>query len=235
MADDPELKNKPFDDDDDDDGPVGKPDRREWDLNVQGVNISSPQPQVVARDAIKWAGFEPDAGWIIILKVGGQKEQIDLNTVIDLTRKGIEKIRLTPKKIDNGEATTPRRRDFAMLPKDEAHLVALGIEWDAINENGRRWLILRSYPLPDGYTLPSVDIAIDVPPSYPGAQLDMFFCRPAVVRTSGEPIPQTEHTEIILTLPHQRWSRHRDWNSACDTLATHLTLIDECFLREVEK
>lgn len=215
--------------------PDGKPDRREWDLNVQGVLISSPQPKVVARDAIKWAGFDPDAGWIVIVKVAGQKEQIELDTVIDLTRKGIEKVRLTPKKIDNGEATTPRRRDFSLLPKDETHLDAIGVEWDTVLEGGRQWLVLRNYSLPSGYTALVTDIAIDVPTCYPGAQLDMFFCRPPVVRTDGQAIPQTEHTEVILGLPHQRWSRHREWNSARDTLATHLALIDASLLREVEQ
>lgn len=80
-----------------------------------------------------------------------------------------------------------------------------------------------------------VGIAIDVPTSYPGAQLDMFYCRPAAVRADGQTIPQTDHIETILGVPHQRWSRHREWNSARDTLATHLALIDESLLREVEQ
>ena len=75
-----------------------------WKLNVQGVVIESPHPEIVVRQAIKQAGFNPDTPWIIVLKVAGEpKREVDLSFVIDLRHKGIEKLRLTPKQINNGE------------------------------------------------------------------------------------------------------------------------------------
>lgn len=206
-----------------------------WKLNVQGVVIQSPHPAIVVRDALKLAGFDPDAGWIIVLKVTGEKrKEVDVNAKIDLTHPGIEKLRLTPRQINNGEAVTPRRREFALLGKDEAHLERLGITWEAVIDGARRWLILPAYLLPTGYSAAVVDVAIEIPGGYPGAQLDMFYCHPPLALVSGKEIPQTQHNETILGRPFQRWSRHRDWDCGRDSLATHLALVDESLSREIE-
>jgi hypothetical protein len=205
-------------------------------LNVQGVTIESPHPEIVVRHAIKQAGFNPDAPWIIVLKIVGEpKREVDLSYVIDLRHEGIEKLRLTPRQINNGDGAHARRRDFALLSQDEGHLDRLGLRWETLIDAGRRWLIIRGYPVPPGYNRSVTDVAVEVPISYPGAQLDMFYCSPPLALPTGVPIPQTQHTETITGAPFQRWSRHRQWNAATDTLATHLALIDGSLRREVER
>jgi hypothetical protein len=207
-----------------------------WKLNVQGVVIESPHPEITVRHAIKEAGFNPDAPWIIILKIAGEpKKEVDLSFVIDLRHKGIEKLRLTPRQINNGEMGAGRRVEFALLQQDEEHLDHLGLRWETLIDAGRRWLIIRNYPVPPGYRPAVTDIAIEVPVSYPGAQLDMFYCNPPLALNSGGAIPQTQHMETVTGLPFQRWSRHRQWDAARDTLATHLALVDESLRREVER
>lgn len=206
-----------------------------WKLNVQGVVIESPHPTILVRDAIQKAGFDPAAAWIIVLKVAGEpKRPVELSTEIDLRHEGIEKLRLMPKQIDNGEASVPRRLDFALLPQDEAHLDRLGLRWETVIDGQRRWLMLPCYPAPAGYTTAHSNIAIEIPTSYPAAQLDMFYCDPPLARQRGGDISQTQHVETICGVPHQRWSRHRQWDSSRDTLATHLALVDESLRREVE-
>ena len=205
-----------------------------WKLNVQGVEIEVPQPKLSVRDAIKLAGFNPETPWSIILKVAGEpKREVDLTFVLDLRHKGIEKLRLTPRQINNGDVSAGRRRDFALLSQDEDHLDRLGLRWDTFIEAGRRWLIIRGYHVPEGYSAEAIDVAIEVPASYPGAQLDMFYCHPALARRSSEEIPQAQHRETIAGLQFQRWSRHRNWDPAQDTLATHLALVEESLGREV--
>jgi hypothetical protein len=205
-----------------------------WKLNVQGVIIESHSPEIIARQAIKQAGFNPDAPWIIVLKVAGEpKREVDPSFVIDLRHKGIEKLRLTPRQINNGEMAAGCRVEFALLPQDVEHLDQLGLRWETLIDGGRRWLILRSYPLPPGYRSPVADIAIEVPVSYPGARLDMFYCHPPLALNTGAAIPQTQCIDTITGLPFQRWSRHRQWDPARDTLATHLALVDESLWREV--
>jgi hypothetical protein len=64
-----------------------------WKLNVQGVTINVEQPTIVASDALKKAGFNPDKGWILVLKVKGERKQvIEMSDVIDLRKPGIEKL-----------------------------------------------------------------------------------------------------------------------------------------------
>lgn len=205
-----------------------------WKLNVQGVIIESRTPEIVVRQAIKEAGFNPDTPWIIVLKVAGEpKREVDLSFAIDLRHKGIEKLRLTPRQINNGEMLRQRRVAFAMLPQDEALLDRLGFDWETLVDAGRRWLIIRNYPLPRGYQVAAATIGIEVPVTYPGAQLDMFYCHPPLALSSGGAIPQTQQIETVIGLPFQRWSRHRQWDPARDTLATHLALVDESLHREV--
>lgn len=219
---------------DDKDG--GKEHEPPWKLDVQGVKIESRQPSILVRDAIKRAGFDPDAGWIIVLKVSGEpKKEIDLATLIDLKHPGIEKLRLTPRLINNGEAVAPRRAEFALLTVDQDHLNRLGIAWETRIENGRRWLVIRSYSLPADYVQRIVDIAVEIPTTYPTAQLDMFYCHPHLALVSGAVIPQTQVNETIFGVSFQRWSRHRQWDGARDTLATHLALVEESLRREVER
>jgi hypothetical protein len=207
-----------------------------WKLNVQGVVIESPHPEIVVRHAIKQAGFNADAPWIIVLKIAGEpKKEVDLSFVIDLRHKGIEKLRLTPRQINNGEMAVKRCVEFALLPQDEEHLDHLGLRWETLVDAGRRWLFIRGYPIPPGYRSTATDIAIEVPVSYPGAQLDMFYCNPPLTLHSGAAIPQTQHMEPVAGLLFQRWSRHRQWDAARDTLATHLALVDESLRREVER
>ena len=84
-----------------------------WKLNVQGVIIESPQPEIVVRQAIKQAGFNPDTPWIIILKVAGEpKREVDLSFVIDLRHKGIETKAGHDREAHRwrGNTTVPRRK-----------------------------------------------------------------------------------------------------------------------------
>ena len=55
-----------------------------WKLNVQGVVLELFAPTIVVREALVEAGFNPDQGWQIFLKVAGQQKQpVELTTVID--------------------------------------------------------------------------------------------------------------------------------------------------------
>jgi len=108
--------------------------KRIWKLNVQGVILDVLTPTIVVREALLEAGFNPDQGWHIFLKVHGEpKRAVALTDTIDLRTPGIEKLRLTPKEVNNGEAPSALRRDFDLLDVDEAHLGRLGFSIAAIS------------------------------------------------------------------------------------------------------
>ena len=211
---------------------------RSWQLNVQGVMVNWAQPTILASDALKAAGFNPDKGWILVLKIRGEpKQSVGLNDVIDLRKPGIEKLRLTPSEIVNGEAATAASLEFALLDQDMTYLNHLNLNWETRHAEARRWLIIHDYALPSGYNHQLVNLAIEIPTAYPEAQLDMFFVYPALTLKDGRGISQTENRKDILGNTYQRWSRHLHgktrWNPLTDSVITHLAVVEESFLREV--
>ncbi|ANB98500.1 multiubiquitin domain-containing protein [Vibrio parahaemolyticus] len=209
-----------------------------WKLNVQGVLIESDEPTIVASDAMVAAGFNPADGWMLFLKVKGEpKKPISVEDVIDLTTPGIEKLRMTPAEIINGEQMLCVKSDFSLLEKDTDYLNKLGFEWETLMDGGRRWLIIRNYTLPNGYNHEKVDMAIDIPAAYPGAALDMFYCFPSLKLDSGTVIAQTSCHMSIAGKSYQRWSRHLNgktrWNPLTDSVMTQMAVIEESILREV--
>lgn len=208
-----------------------------WELNVQGKKIVATTPVISVVDALTRAGFDPNA-WIIILKVAGQpKRQLSVGDEIDLRAPGIEKIRLTPKDVSNGEARPAPSRDFALLEVDEFYLDGLGLRWETRNSDGHRWLIIHDYPVPAGYTASTTTLALMIPPTYPQAQIDMFYVYPPLRRATGAAIPATEAVQTIGGLPFQRWSRHRGnvvpWNPRRDNVVSHLALVESSLANEV--
>ncbi len=208
-----------------------------WKLNVQGVLLEIPAPTVVVREALILAGFNPDQGWQIFLKVAGQpKQAVHLTTEIDLRTPGIEKLRLTPKDINNGEGAANLSRAFALLDIDEVHLDRLGLRWETIIEANRRWLLIREYPLPPGYTVAYTKLALEIPPTYPGAQIYGFYAYPPLALTSGRVIERTQLRGVLLSVEFHGWSRYRataPWNPATDNVLTQLTLVDAALAKEV--
>ncbi|AMA60069.1 multiubiquitin domain-containing protein [Bradyrhizobium sp. CCGE-LA001] len=210
--------------------------KRQWELNVQGVPVISDAPSIVVRNALVDAGFDPNAGWLIFLKVRGQpKRSVALNDTVDLTQPGIEKLRLTPDHVGNGEAAAPTRA-FDLLDADEEHLNRLGLRWETIIEaDERRWLLIHNYPVPDGFTTKLTLLALEIPPTYPQAALYGFYAFPPLALASGGAIPNTQLRGTIRGQEFHGWSRNRGavvWNPAKDNVATQLTLVDEAMAKE---
>lgn len=208
-----------------------------WELSVQGVKIKSDLPEIRAVDALDRAGFEDANAWIITLKVQGQpKRQLAPTDLIDLRTPGIEKVRLTPKQVDNGEARPAPRRDFALLPVDEAHLDDLALPWETVLEGEHRWLVISDYAVPPGYQAGKVQLALLVPTTYPQAQIDMFYVHPPLAKLDGGAIPNLMH-QSIGGVAFQAWSRHRGqisaWNPRHDNVVTHLALVESAIAKEV--
>jgi len=181
-----------------------------WKLKVQGVLLKLTESKISVRDALIKAGINPDDGWTAALKIKGSPR----------------------------EAIGLPRRDFNLHETDADYLQKRGLQWDAVLDGASRWVILRRFPFPEGYTASFADIAIQIPATYPQAALDMFYCQPFAQLKSGRQIPATESRQSILGQSYQRWSRHRSsstrWNPDRDSLITHIAIIDDALSREVE-
>jgi hypothetical protein len=190
--------------------------------------------RLVVRQALAEAGFNPDQGWQIFLIVKGRpKRAVSLTDTIDLREPGIEKLRLTPTGVHNGEATAGSKRDFAVLEVDEAYLNSLGYRWESVKDGTCRWLLIHNYPVPAGYTSRMVVLALLIPETYPGAQIDMFYTHPPLKLASGRPIDRTQPTAKIFGVEFNGWSRHRQWNPAVDNVVTQLALVESAIAKEI--
>ena len=136
---------------------------------------------------------------------------------------------------EEAEYAAPERA-FDLPAEDMEHLDARGLRWETVREGQGHWLLLHGFPVPHGYNVASVTLALMIPSSYPSAELDMFWVHPVLTLNSSRTLPQTQSRAMIRGLSFQRWSRHRSaenpWRSGIDSLATHLGIVEECLARE---
>lgn len=130
------------------------------------------------------------------------------------------------------------RRQFSLLPEDEKFLDEYGLPWETIVEGPQRWVLIHSFPTDLRYNHATATIAIRLETGYPRAELNMVYVFPALARSDGKPIGQTNAVQSLDGKQFQRWSRHRTadgpWIAGEDNLGTHIILIEEWFLREFD-
>lgn len=212
--------------------------KQRWKLNVHGVVIESDTSTITAKTAMEQAGFDTTKPWHIYFKVAGApKREVELDTILDLETPGIEKLRLSPRDVGNGEAPLAPRRDFALLDADTDYLDRLKLQWETVEESDqRRWLLIHRYPVLDGYTVSHTLLALEVPPPYPAAQIYGFYAYPPLQLVSGREIPSTQMRGTIRDKEFHGWSRNRGdaaWNPALDNVVTQLALVEAALAKEV--
>ena len=101
-----------------------------WKLEVQGEMTEWDSPEVLVRDALVKANIDLAKPWTVMLKVKGQPiRPVALTDVIDLSEPGIERLRVRPSNVDNGDGQLDARRDFSLLPEDTKFLDVSGFHW----------------------------------------------------------------------------------------------------------
>jgi hypothetical protein len=116
-----------------------------------------------------------------------------------------------------------------LLPADQAFLVEKGFDYEVSTEGGLICVVIRDYPLPAGYTPERTNLLLRLPPNFPDAQPDMYWCDPAVrVGATGAYPVAAELFEQHLGRTWQRFSRHLPagaWQPGRDSLESFLALI----------
>jgi hypothetical protein len=215
--------------------------KKTWELKVQGILIKFDKPIVTVREALIAAGFDPTKPWhIFLIFSGNRKEELTIDAQIDLRVYGIEKLRLMQRNVDNGDATKlQQRRAFTLLPTDHLYLDRLDSRWETVQVDQRRWLLIHDYVLPAEFTPQSCTLALEIPPSYPASQIDMFYFAPWVARRDGVEIPSIQIRATIEGVEYQGWSRHRNgsapWDVNTDNISTHLVLVESCLAKELSQ
>ena len=128
------------------------------------------------------------------------------------------------------------RRVFHLPQNEVEYLNRIGLSWETVTSQGKNWLLVHGFPLPEGYRHQEASVALFIPPNYPVAQIDMCFFSPAIVRCDGQKIVATQASSVIDGQSWQRWSRHRTaqnpWRPGEDNIGTHLRLVEHWLERE---
>ncbi len=117
---------------------------------------------------------------------------------------------------------------MALPEADIQFLTSMGVEYEVTTEAAMTCVVLRSWPLPSGYSTASADLLVRLPAGYPDTGPDMWWFSPTITLASGGSPPATEVVENHLGRSWQRWSRHLQpgqWKFGIDGLQTYVALI----------
>lgn len=115
------------------------------------------------------------------------------------------------------------------LPEADAlFLTSREMAYDVQSESNMTCVVLRDWPLPQGYDHATADLLLRLPAGFPDVPPDMWWFCPGIKLVNGPPIPATEVIESHLGRNWQRWSRHFNsgqWKPGIDGLESFLALI----------
>jgi len=144
---------------------------------------------------------------------------------------------------DSGTTPLSPRRHFLLRTHEREHLDASGWFWETVKEADTQWLIIDKYEIPDGYLdannaqVQLVRIALRIPLSYPGDQIDMVYINPPLSLKNNRQINNLSPLSIDGKV-FQQWSRHRTqanpWRDE-DGVDTHLQLVNHWLHIETTK
>jgi len=130
------------------------------------------------------------------------------------------------------------RRSFLLPEIDTSFVESLSLPWETVIDGSGQWLLIQNFPVPLGYNLQFVSVALLIPPGYPVVQLDMAYFFPHLQRVDGRPIAALA-AQQIEGKEFQRWSRHRTgenpWRPGIDDVSTHLSMVTSWFEKELKK
>jgi Prokaryotic E2 family E len=130
------------------------------------------------------------------------------------------------------------RQQFILPEFDREFLKTLGLAWETNTEAGSYWLLLHEFPVPQGYNIEKVTVALMISAGYPEANLDMVYFFPHLARLDGKAVNALAF-QSIEGKTYQRWSRHRTpqnpWRPGEDDISTHLALVENWLEKELTR
>lgn len=215
----------------------GKPPKaRQYVFRVDKKKYTVDVESMTGREILLKAGKQPPEKWLLNQKfIHGQVIPIQLDQKVDFTTPGIERFTTLPK--DQTDGRVDLAKDFALPEEDVAQLDANGYHWETVKDSAN-WLIVRQFPLPEGYTEKEVSVAIQIPSGYPVSGLDMAYFYPPIKRSDGKGIPATASRKISGA-SWQQWSRHytpqHPWVAGEYNVCSHLALASTWLEREFQR
>ncbi len=193
-------------------------------------------PTMTGREILALAGKTPEKN-LLRQKVQGGVHSVEPDQSVSFDPPGVERFMTIPKEVQEGEPPLPRMH-FTPLQSDLSFLNALGLRWETIIEGSVKAIVIRQWPILDGYNVATADVHVRLTDGYPDAQIDMAYFTPMLVRSDGRNIGGLSPIQFDGQ-EWQQWSRHRTpssaWRIGEDDLSTHLALVNEWLSSELRK
>ncbi|UPK67948.1 multiubiquitin domain-containing protein [Chitinophaga filiformis] len=205
-------------------------------IKVNNAYYTVSNPFITREELLNLPGIANPAAWDVykFYSTNPTPELIVPGEVVDLQERCLVRFVLQPKEQTDGRTG---RQQFTLPAEDAEYLDKLGLPWETLVQNNITWVLIHQYPLPQGYTTASTTVALMIPPNYPIAEIDMAYFLPALVKTSARPIPAS-FVQQLDGQQFQGWSRHRaagQWQPGIDSLVTHLVLVNNWLVKELNR
>lgn len=213
--------------------PVPHAHRYKYRVNKQHFEVE--HPEISGARILEKAGLVPvDQYRLRMKRRHGPPEEIKPDQIVHLRDHGIERFIAQPKEVQDG---LEARREFTLSAADITFLDGLQLHWETLSRGGRLWVVIYGIPLPAGFHIIKVDVAIEIAAGYPTSQLDMAYFHPPLQLSGGQSVRSAEAIEQIDGKAWQRWSRHRIgksvWLPGVDNLEKHFAYMQDWLMREV--
>ncbi len=120
---------------------------------------------------------------------------------------------------------------MSFLPAaDLEYLTSKGIAFQEVEQNGKKGVILKERPLPNGrFDAAKADILILLPKGYPDVAPDMFYLTPWVKLVPSNTYPKKADQALDFAgQKWQRWSRHnKEWRPGVDGIWTMIKRVED--------
>jgi hypothetical protein len=212
------------------------PPARKYKLRIDKSYIEFVTPIITGKILLTQANKIPVEKYDLykVVSTNPQPQKVNnLDAAIDLKEKCLVRFVTLPKEQQEGRGG---RIGFSLPADDVEFLDDNSFLWEAIVQNSN-WLLIKDHPVPEGYNITSVDIALLIPPGYPAAEIDMAYFYPPLQKVSGKPIGAVSQ-QSIDGRNFQRWSRHRqpgEWRPGLDNISTHLLAVNNWLVNDLKK
>jgi hypothetical protein len=217
------------------------PKARMYRYRVNKQKFDTDKEEITGAEILERAGLVPVKDYRLRKKRRhGPPEEVKPEEIVHLREHGVERFVAQHKHVQDGRGG---RSEFAVGEEDRDFLDGLGLKWEALKvpvPNGpgpRLWIVIYQVPIPGGFNVSVADVAIEIAPGYPSAQLDMASFNPPLALRTGRTIACVQAVEKIDGLDWQRWSRHRTgscvWKPGVDNLESHFAYVQDWLVREL--
>lgn len=213
-----------------------QPKAKKYRIRIDKEHFVVEKPGLTGKELLVLAGKQTECYDIFqIIRKNPKPQKIALDQYVDFScDPAIERFVTLPKEQKDGRGS---RQNFSLPVEDAEFLDNKGLRWEALVENRLQWLIIFDYQLPEGYNVQSVEIALQIAPNYPAAEIDMAYFYPHLQKKSGSGIYALSQQQIDGRV-FQRWSRHRnpgEWRPGLDNISTHLLLVENWIEKELKR